>query len=277
MTRALVGLFGCRLPLSRCVSIVLASYSLSLIGGGQATYTTAAFRWLRSNGVPGEAALATGVIPALINVLTMAGVSMFGLTYLLVVHKLSFALVLVFALALLLLLVMSLLLWWGVSDRQGVVAVSKQVDRLLALIHRRPNDPGPAEAIAERVFRAWSLLVRGGWRGPVLGDALNVGFDILTLYLLFVAAHYVVSPGVVLAGYGLPLLAGKLSVFPGGLGIVEGGMVALYESLGVPSAVAVVVILSYRLLSFWIPVLLGLSLIPLLGREAASQIGRAHV
>ena len=34
-------------------------------------------------------------------------------------------------------------------------------------------------------------------------------------------------------------------------------MVAIYTSLGVPGAISVVVILSYRLLSFWIPSLLG--------------------
>jgi uncharacterized protein (TIRG00374 family) len=100
-------------------------------------------------------------------------------------------------------------------------------------------------------------MLGGRWRGPVVGDVLNVVFDILTLYLLFFAAHYSASPGLVLAGYGLPLLAAKLSVIPGGLGIVEGGMVALYEALGVPSGVAVVVILSYRLISFWIPSLIG--------------------
>ena len=38
-------------------------------------------------------------------------------------------------------------------------------------------------------------------------------------------------------------------------------MVAIYEGLGVPSAVSVVVILGYRLISFWIPTLLGLPLV----------------
>jgi hypothetical protein len=34
-------------------------------------------------------------------------------------------------------------------------------------------------------------------------------------------------------------------------------MTALYRGLGVPAAVAVLVILAYRALSFWIPTLLG--------------------
>ena len=79
----------------------------------------------------------------------------------------------------------------------------------------------------------------------------------LTLYALFIAAGHPVSLGVLLTGYGLPLLLGKISFLPGGVGIVEATMAALYGGLGVPSGVTVVVILIYRLLSFWLPLLLG--------------------
>jgi len=59
---------------------------------------------------------------------------------------------------------------------------------------------------------------------------------------------------VLLIGYGLPLLLGKAAfVIPGGVGIVEGTMVALYDKLGVPDAVSVIVVLAYRLISFLDP------------------------
>jgi uncharacterized protein (TIRG00374 family) len=89
----------------------------------------------------------------------------------------------------------------------------------------------------------------------------EVAFDMLTLYFLFVAAGHSLSPGVLLAGYGVALLLGKASVLPGGLGIIEGAMVALYHGLGVPTVVAVLVVLAYRVLSFWIPTLLGFPLV----------------
>jgi uncharacterized protein (TIRG00374 family) len=50
---------------------------------------------------------------------------------------------------------------------------------------------------------------------------------------------------------------GKISFLPGGLGIVEGTMTALYGGLGVPATVTVVVVIAYRLISFWIPTVLG--------------------
>jgi len=46
-------------------------------------------------------------------------------------------------------------------------------------------------------------------------------------------------------------------MFPGGVGVIEGSMVAMYESLKVPNDISVVVILGYRLFSFWLPSLLG--------------------
>jgi uncharacterized membrane protein YbhN (UPF0104 family) len=173
---------------------------------------------------------------------------------------------------LILLLGLGFFLWWGMRHRPGLIAFLRRLDGLYAKVRRRPYDPAATDAAAERLFRAWDLLLPGGWRGPILADVMNVGFDFLTLYMLFFAAHYTPNPGLVLAGYGLPLLAGKLAILPGGLGIVEGGMVALYGALGVPAGVDVVVILGYRLLSFWIPVLIGFPLIPFLDRQTAAQV-----
>ncbi|HLF78040.1 MAG TPA: lysylphosphatidylglycerol synthase domain-containing protein [Dehalococcoidia bacterium] len=123
------------------------------------------------------------------------------------------------------------------------------------------DDPASTKPVAQRLFDVWGLVRRGGWRRPIFGDALNVGFDILTFFLLFFAASYSASPGRVLPGCGLPPWLAS-SVLPGGMGVVEGGMVARYEALGVASGVAVVGDLRYRLLSFWIPVLIGVPLTP---------------
>jgi uncharacterized protein (TIRG00374 family) len=265
----LVALFGHRLPLTRGVEIVIASFSIGLVWGGQVTYSGSAYRWLRAAGVSREAALLTGVVPALINILTIGVVAAFGVLYLLASHRLSPALAVVFALALALLVSLGVLVWLGMRYRSWLVTLLEDLGRLWARVRRRPFDPHPIEGATQRAFKAWDLMLAGRWRGPVLGDTLNVCFDILTLYMLFFAAHYTANPGLVLAGYGLPLLAGKLSLLPGGLGVVEGGMVALYQVLGVPAGVAVVVILSYRLLSFWIPVLLGFPIAVILDRQGA--------
>jgi hypothetical protein len=72
----------------------------------------------------------------------------------------------------------------------------------------------------------------------------------LTLYFLFFAAEHMIHPGVLVAGYGLAFLPGKVAfVSPGRVGIIESGMAAVYSSLGVPKYISVVVILRYHLFS----------------------------
>ena len=97
-----------------------------------------------------------------------------------------------------------------------------------------------------RLFKAWDVLFIGGWQRPLLGAGMKIGFDILTLYFLFIAAGYQVGLGVLLTGYEIPILLGKMVFLtPGGVGVVEGTMAAMYKGLGIPDPVVVVVILIY--------------------------------
>ncbi len=124
----------------------------------------------------------------------------------------------------------------------------------------------------DNLYRGLALLDNKGSIRPALSAALNVGFDMLTLYSIFLAAGYKIHPGVLLAGYGLAFLVGKIAyILPGGVGIIEGSMAAVYSSLGVPASVSVVVILSYRLFSFWIPTLFGFAVVGYLEKEANSE------
>jgi hypothetical protein len=65
-------------------------------------------------------------------------------------------------------------------------------------------------------------------RQPLFGAVANAGFDVVTLFYLFIATRQVIAPPALIAGYGLPQLVGRLTFLPDGLGITEGGMVGLY-------------------------------------------------
>jgi hypothetical protein len=58
--------------------------------------------------------------------------------------------------------------------------------------------------------------------------------------------------------YVVAYAIGTLAPTPGGLGAIEGLLIALFVSFGVPSATAVTVVLVYRLINFWMPILPGL-------------------
>jgi len=65
-------------------------------------------------------------------------------------------------------------------------------------------------------------------------------------------------PGAVLVmGYFLGTL-GSLLPLPGGIGGVEGGMIGAFVAFGEPAGRAVIAVLAYRAISFWLPTLPGI-------------------
>jgi len=257
---------GQRLSLARGIAIVMASYSVSLLWGGQVTNSGVTYRWLRASGEPLEAAALTGVIQPLLNTVSFGVLSAIGLVFLLLLGNISTVLILTFGFALLLLCSAGFLVWWLVRHQNELMLLFDWLSRNWARFRgREPELEQSREAIG-RLIAALNTFIRGRWHYALAGDFMSAVFDFLTLYLLFFAAGNSFDPVTALAGYGLPVLAGKLSILPGGLGVIEGGMAALYLTLGVPGEVVVVVVLGYRLLSFWVPVLLGFPLAVLLDR-----------
>jgi putative heme transporter len=95
--------------------------------------------------------------------------------------------------------------------------------------------------------RPWGLLAAIGYWG----------FDIAVLGLSLRAFGAVVSPSVIVMSYFLGTL-GSLLPLPGGIGGVEGGMIGALAAFGVPGGQAVVGVLAYRAISFWLPTLPGI-------------------
>ncbi len=91
----------------------------------------------------------------------------------------------------------------------------------------------------------------------LLGAVAYWGFDIAVLGVCFHAFGTVVPVAVLVVGYFLGTLGSLLPV-PGGIGGVEGGMIAAFVAFGVPAGSAVVGVLAYRAISFWLPTLPGL-------------------
>jgi uncharacterized protein (TIRG00374 family) len=81
---------------------------------------------------------------------------------------------------------------------------------------------------------------------------------VVCLRFVFAAAGQPFSMSILLAGYGVPMLLGRASFLPGGIAVIEVAMAAIYGGLGIPANVAVVVVLTYRLISFWFPTAIGI-------------------
>ncbi len=110
-------------------------------------------------------------------------------------------------------------------------------------------------ALAAAGVRTAIALIRT--RDPgLLGAPAWWGFDIAVLWAMF---HAFGSPPpftVIWMAYFVGML-GNLLPLPGGLGGVEGGMIGAFAAFGVDFNLAVLAVLSYRAISFWLPTVPG--------------------
>ena len=238
--------------------IVLGAASIALVAGGTVGSSAAIFQWTSGKkGSIGGSTLAS-LLPSLFNTFMLVIFSIFGLVHLILVHDLSRIQLIGFNITLLFLgLVIGCSIFASRNRKRASTGIIWIVSHI-AHLRKKPFNKASTNKEVENVFITWDELWRGSWQLLVLGAFLNVTFDVLTLYFLFVAAGNNISFGLLLSGYALPILLGRIAfILPGGVGVVETSMAALYSSLGIPNNVAVVVVGCYRLISFWIPSLLG--------------------
>jgi glycosyltransferase 2 family protein len=101
---------------------------------------------------------------------------------------------------------------------------------------------------------------------------------VLTLAILWSAfrvVHYPISAGLVVIGFAVGIVLSLISVIPGGLGVMESSMTAIFVSLSVPLETAVVAVLIFRLAYYVVPLLMSLFLFHGVMRQAATGAARA--
>jgi uncharacterized protein (TIRG00374 family) len=128
-------------------------------------------------------------------------------------------------------------------------STTRAFGRLARRLAKAPDTLGSGVRTARDLVRQRRL--------GLLGAVAYWGFDIAVLGLCFDAFGRVVPVGVLVMGYFLGTL-GSLLPLPGGIGGVEGGMIAAFVAFGLPAGSAVVAVLAYRAISFWLPTLPGI-------------------
>lgn len=123
-----------------------------------------------------------------------------------------------------------------------------RIGRLAARAATAPETLGSGVRTAIRVVREHPVAL--------LAAAAYWGFDIAVLGMCFRAFGQVVPVAVLIMGYFIGTL-GSLLPLPGGIGGVEGGMIGAFAAFGVPGGRAVVGVLAYRAISFWLPTIPG--------------------
>jgi uncharacterized membrane protein YbhN (UPF0104 family) len=130
-----------------------------------------------------------------------------------------------------------------------------------------PGDPGAEARRARRIFltlRRWlidgttealAILRSGNWQ--VLVGSFGYWFwDNAVLWATFHAFGYSPPVAIVLMAYLIGQLGGALPL-PGGLGGIDGGLFGTFVVYGTPAAVTAAAVLAYRVILFWLPLLVG--------------------
>lgn len=139
----------------------------------------------------------------------------------------------------------------------------------VALIPRIPEGP-PASPEDGRVRRLWlasrAALVRGTHEAGVLLKRRNpwllagiLGYwawDNLALWAAFHAVGEPPGASIILLGYLIGQLGGLLPI-PGGIGGIDGGLIGTLIVFGADASTATAAVLAYRIVLFWVPLLLG--------------------
>lgn len=252
LLRGIVATSGDHVSLKRSTAIVMAASTVCLVAGGIVGYGAAVYEWTRRSGTSRHSAAIAAWLPSVFDGAALVIVAFAGAIELLLWHRLPRPAIVALLIVASLLIAVICLSFYALSRSDRFEALLRRVP----IVRRRLGET--SDDVHERLSILSDALRRRRGVEAVSFALLNLIFDMTTLALVFIAAGHAVSPFVLIAGYGVPLLLGRFSFLPGGIAVIEVGMSALYTALGVPAAIAVAAILTYRFISFWLPTMFGI-------------------
>ncbi|MDA8080585.1 MAG: YbhN family protein [Actinomycetota bacterium] len=94
---------------------------------------------------------------------------------------------------------------------------------------------------------------------PLLRRALtwavaNWIFDAASLWIFLAAYGHLVNIDALLVSYGLANILAVIPITPAGLGVVEAALTTSLVGFGTPRGIAILGVISYRLINFWLPI-----------------------
>jgi uncharacterized membrane protein YbhN (UPF0104 family) len=146
------------------------------------------------------------------------------------------------------------------------IARGAQWARNRVLLRGRPSRTDmPARLIEERD------LIRGvigdKWWQAIPAAAGNWLFDMLALYAALLAVGARPHISLVLIAYVVAAALGLIPLTPGGVGFVEVGLTATLGLTGIGAGDAALATLAYRLVSYWLPIPIGVVALALYTRR----------
>ncbi|MDX6678290.1 MAG: hypothetical protein QOE31_2342 [Solirubrobacteraceae bacterium] len=141
----------------------------------------------------------------------------------------------------------------GLAAFAAALAGARTAERIAGRI-RRPQLASTFTSLARGVQATSAELRRGDWK--LVGAVAYFAFDVATLAATFAAIGVHPPIAAITMAHLVGQLAGSIPI-PGGLGVVDGGLVAALVLYGVALAPATAAVLLYRAIALGLPAILG--------------------
>ncbi|GMU77495.1 MAG: hypothetical protein AMXMBFR46_02950 [Acidimicrobiia bacterium] len=143
------------------------------------------------------------------------------------------------------------------ATRRPVHALGRGVERLVNVFRtRRPKVTGLGDRLLEERDEI-RVTMGSRWLEAVGAAVGRWGFEYLVLLLALYAIDARPNPWSVLLAFVVASLLSMIPITPGGLGFVEAGLTATLAAAGIAPQEAVAATLLFRLVSFWLPLPVG--------------------
>jgi len=241
----------------RLLRINMASLAVShVVPGGTAPGTAVAYRLLTESGVSGSTAgfglatqgvLSAVVLNAIFWVALIISIPLRGFHPLYGIAAIAGVLLLgAFAGTVLLI-------------TRGRTRVMRVIE---AIAHRMPFvNPEAVATLLQKLADRVNVLLRdrGVLRHAVIWASANWILDAASLWVFLFAFgdSKAVFPIDLLVAYGLANILAVIPITPSGLGVIEGVLIPSLVGFGVPKTTAILGVISWRLINFWLPIPIG--------------------
>ncbi len=251
--RRVLASLGARLRFRLAAEVTLASFLVSHVTPfGSATGTLLNVSTLEAEGI---AASTTGEAIGLTSLVSAAAlIALFGAGLVATAGRhISQSYLIIAGIALALVVaVLAIALWVGAHP-----GIAEQAGRRAAGLARRVRPSIDPEKVG-RTSRRLVSLARSALTGRAFLESFGFAsadllFDLLSLDLMFLAFRYQPGFGPLAVAYAAANTASAIPITPGGLGVVEVTLVAITVGFGAPRATAVLAVLGYRVVNYWLP------------------------
>ncbi len=257
---------GCRIPFREMLKITFVANAVNYLvtTGGLSGFAVRMYFFIKM-AIPSGKAVTISLVQTFLTNLILLLFVVTGVVYLLQAHDLQgfelFATVGMLVLLVLATIVFVFLLAHRALRRRTLFYLAEFVHWFLHRFLPR-HQPGRV-----RIWRFQRNLNRGlefilsrkiNMLAPTLWIIVDWFVTLLILYTAFIAVGYSEIPfSFVVVGFAVGIVLSLVSFIPGGLGVMEGSMAAIFRSLGVPFETAIVAILVFRVAYYLLPLIIS--------------------